>query len=321
MTNKDIEIAPDLGAEMFGEETTEDAVARIVARDPGKHGVTLGERKARAAEAARRLAPTEDEQATYERRVREIGGDPDEMMVGNKPRYTMDEDGNVKDHETGDTYITPAPAASGDEARVEEVPAGQAVVQGGTGQGTEGLPDSSLQSDHADRAQDKGDPGPPEIQPSHDATGDDAATEDQPPLLVGATGRAAIDGAPEVILEMSPDALRDPYCEHVWPEPQVTGQTPCSKCGLPWGAFAGVEMMGGVAELVDAPSEIAGNPAAAASPTSGDSGVGAGGPQETIAGSNPAPAPIPCEHQWPDDPQAETLCAWCGMKFEDWANS
>ena len=104
MTNKDIDIAPELGAELFLEETTEEAVSRIVAQDPQKHGVTLEQRKARATELARRMIPTEDEQARYERRVREIDGDPDAMMVGNKPRYTMDEDGNVKDHETGEVH-------------------------------------------------------------------------------------------------------------------------------------------------------------------------------------------------------------------------
>uniref|UniRef100_A0A6M3IVW7 Uncharacterized protein n=1 Tax=viral metagenome TaxID=1070528 RepID=A0A6M3IVW7_9ZZZZ len=42
---------PGLGAE----RTTEEVVADIVSSDPAKHGVTLEERKRRAAEEARRL--------------------------------------------------------------------------------------------------------------------------------------------------------------------------------------------------------------------------------------------------------------------------
>ena len=43
---------PGLGAE----RTTEEVVADIIAKDPAAHGVTLAERKRRAAEEARRIA-------------------------------------------------------------------------------------------------------------------------------------------------------------------------------------------------------------------------------------------------------------------------
>jgi hypothetical protein len=53
---KDIELDQSLGPQLFPEETAAEAVARIVAANPGKHGVTVAEREHRMIEQARRIA-------------------------------------------------------------------------------------------------------------------------------------------------------------------------------------------------------------------------------------------------------------------------
>ena len=105
----DIEFDAKSGQDEFPDETPEEAVARIVAQNPAKHGTTLETRLERArAAVTRMLAAGADlsnlsaEDAT----IVAIGGDPNEMMVGNKPRYTVQEDGSVKDHETGEVHLS-----------------------------------------------------------------------------------------------------------------------------------------------------------------------------------------------------------------------
>ena len=95
----DIEIAPDLGAQMFPDETTEEALARIVAQDPLKHSVTLEERRARAVRQAQRTRILSDLDAD-DALIVSVGGDPQEMMTGNKPRWTVSGD-TIKDHLEG----------------------------------------------------------------------------------------------------------------------------------------------------------------------------------------------------------------------------
>lgn len=102
-----------VAAKMFPERSTEEVIADIVASQPAKHGTTLAERLQRAREAAN--AGDEDAWEAFARqRVREIGGDFDEMLPGNKPRYTVEENGDVKDHDQGvvhSAFTTPPPAA------------------------------------------------------------------------------------------------------------------------------------------------------------------------------------------------------------------
>lgn len=102
---------PGVGKKMFPERSAEEVVADIVAAEPGKHSTTLEERLRRAREAAN--AGDEDAWEAFCRtRVKEIGGDFDEMLPGNKPRYTVEDNGDVKDHDQGivhSAFTTPPP--------------------------------------------------------------------------------------------------------------------------------------------------------------------------------------------------------------------
>ena len=107
---------------MFPDRSTAEVVADIVAAEPGKHNVPLAERLRRAQQSA--SAGDEDAWEAFCRaRISEIGGDFDEMLPGNKPRYTVEENGDVKDHDTGQVHkaIEEAPPAS----PVEGAPAEQ----------------------------------------------------------------------------------------------------------------------------------------------------------------------------------------------------
>lgn len=48
----------------------------------------------------------------YEEHCRSYGLDPEELLQGNKPRYTMGDDGEIKDHETGKVYGAPVQEAA-----------------------------------------------------------------------------------------------------------------------------------------------------------------------------------------------------------------
>lgn len=86
---------PGLGAE----RTTEEVVADIIAKDPAAHGVTLEERKRSARAQALDLSNLTADDAL----IVSLGGDPDETMGGNRPRWTVDGD-TIKDHETGQEW-------------------------------------------------------------------------------------------------------------------------------------------------------------------------------------------------------------------------
>lgn len=96
-----------VGNKEYDEESTEEVLEKMLARNPEKHSTTAEER-ARRAVAARRSelndASLDEANTIYERRVRECGGDPDATMGGNRPRWTMDEDQTVYDHETKQKY-------------------------------------------------------------------------------------------------------------------------------------------------------------------------------------------------------------------------
>jgi len=86
---------PGLGAE----RTTEEVVADIIAKDPAAHGVALEERNRRARAQALDLSNLTADDAL----IVSLGGDPEETMGGNRPRWTVDGD-IIKDHETGQEW-------------------------------------------------------------------------------------------------------------------------------------------------------------------------------------------------------------------------
>ena len=86
---------PGLGAE----RTTEEVVADIIAKDPAAHGVTIEQRKRSARAQALDLSNLTADDAL----IVSLGGDPDETMGGNRPRWTVDGD-IIKDHLTGQEW-------------------------------------------------------------------------------------------------------------------------------------------------------------------------------------------------------------------------
>jgi hypothetical protein len=99
-----------LAEKLLGDRTEDEIINDTVASDPRRHSTPVMQRLL----AARRTAGTVDMdewEAIYRARIIEIGGDPDEFMPGNKPRYTVDEEtGVVKDHETGAVHRSPSNA-------------------------------------------------------------------------------------------------------------------------------------------------------------------------------------------------------------------
>lgn len=125
----DIEIAPDLGAQMFPDETTEEALARIVAQNPLKHGVTIEQRVARALEIAKRASAQDlSGLSADDALIVSVGGDPEEMMTGNKPRWTVEGD-TIKDHLEGKEFVVIAFRAPDDEQHTAAL---QQVMDGAT---------------------------------------------------------------------------------------------------------------------------------------------------------------------------------------------
>lgn len=215
----DIEIDGDLGAQLFTDETAEEAVARIVAQNPEKHGVTLEQRKARARAAiARMLAAGADlsNLSAEDALIVAVGGNPNEMMVGNKPRYTVDEAGNVKDHETGEVHRV----ATADESGNTETDAATLESQREGSIGT-GANSESSASDNSGDVPTESSIGPSKAadqHPSRDQSDDQAAEKS-----------AYLEARVELTIEML-RAIRA-ICAHSWPEdPQES--TPCAKCGM-----------------------------------------------------------------------------------------
>ena len=102
----DIDITPpEQLDEMFGHKTTDELLASMAAANPAKHGVTVAERLRRA----RELAEAFDDLSVDDQLIVAAGGDPEEMLPGNKPRWTVaapDKSGSctVKDHLTGNEF-------------------------------------------------------------------------------------------------------------------------------------------------------------------------------------------------------------------------
>ena len=99
----EFEQSADLRPGLFPEETAEEAVARIVARNPQKHGFPVEERERRAKLAAIRESRDLSGLDADDALIVSVGGDPLEMMTGNKPRWTVDGD-SIKDHLEGKEY-------------------------------------------------------------------------------------------------------------------------------------------------------------------------------------------------------------------------
>lgn len=94
----DIDITPpEQLDEMFGHKTTDELLASMAAANPAKHGVTVAERLRRA----REFAEAFDDLSVDDQIISDAGGDPEEMLPGNKPRWTVDNAGTVRDHLTG----------------------------------------------------------------------------------------------------------------------------------------------------------------------------------------------------------------------------
>lgn len=117
------ELDPAIAAKLFPERSADEVVSDIVAVNPEKHSLPVAERIRRAkAAAVARGSAADEEEAFYRACVTEVaGGDPDEMLPGNKPRYTVDDDGNVKDHDTGTIHYLSAPPVGAGASHATEL--------------------------------------------------------------------------------------------------------------------------------------------------------------------------------------------------------
>ena len=206
-------VPPEQLEQLLPDRTPEEIVQALVDANPAKHGLTLAQRLARVLALAKRDNLPDDYQRVYELRVEQIGGDPDEMLPGNKPRYTMDEETlAIKDHETGRVHHL---AANQDAPTGGEPASPQTVEPGAAGMV------ATLKA-----------------QPQEDyiiiVRPDETAVH-----LFTPEGFAKLDesgDAYEVILHTSERPASE-MCEHVWHEP-VQADTPCSLCGLLFGVWA-----------------------------------------------------------------------------------
>lgn len=117
----DIEVDPNAAAFLFmdlDERTTEQVVKDIAAAEPHRHGVPVEERRRRALATARDTGWIDGLEAE-DQLIVAAGGDPDEILPGNKARWTVSADGMVKDHLTGQEFghveIGPAESAGSDQ--------------------------------------------------------------------------------------------------------------------------------------------------------------------------------------------------------------
>lgn len=99
----EFDLAPDLGTQLFPEETADEAVARIVAQNPQKHGIPLAEREHRMIEQARRIAAetqaffdAPDDEHTAE--LQQVVEDADVLanQVAGAPTITLDDIERIK---------------------------------------------------------------------------------------------------------------------------------------------------------------------------------------------------------------------------------
>ena len=201
---------------MFPQRSTEEVVAEIVASDPRRHGVPVAERLRMAREAAAG-GDYNAWEVFYRGRVIEIGGDPDAMQPGNKPRYTVDEEtGDVKDHDTGEVHKGHQASASTDAAG------------GGDAQGVPGGAQEDAQA-----------VGGREVDaPGHGAAG--GAPVDAEPADGAHAEPDRHDAQPAAPGDVgAPGGAQDPAtCEHVWPSENPADADECAKCYITFKAWA-----------------------------------------------------------------------------------
>jgi len=111
--------------DILPDRTPEEIIANAVATNPRKHGAPVDLLKHRTAvralrEARREAGQDDDWQELFELRCRQLGIDADAMLPGNKPRFTMDEQFSIKDHETGEIY--PIVQVSADATAAQQAP-------------------------------------------------------------------------------------------------------------------------------------------------------------------------------------------------------
>lgn len=132
------EIDPSVGDAMFADldtRTTDQVVADIAAANPSRHGMPVEERKRRA----RALTGVLDisNLVIEDQLIVAAGGDPNEMMPGNKPRWTVADEADaggsrtVKDHLTGDEFgQTAGLAASAEQQPGSEGSSSESAASG-----------------------------------------------------------------------------------------------------------------------------------------------------------------------------------------------
>ena len=217
--SNEFEQSGELRPGLFPEETAEEAVARIVAQNPQKHGVTVQERMARArAAVTRMLAAGADlsDLSAEDATIIAIGGDPNEMMTGNKPRYTVDEAGNVKDHETGEVHLSRNPGVGEilERAEVAQERAGEDATQATAGaeQDHDAAEPVMLTAAQVNAGFQEKDPAK-RLEQALARTGELMAVQEQADLMANQS-----------------------CCAHSWPI-KIHPEAQCEKCGLTWRAF------------------------------------------------------------------------------------
>lgn len=197
------------GAALIPDRTTAEIIADTVAANPRKHNVSEQERIRRAGVVARTQAADDDWQDLYELRCRDLGFDPNELMPGNRPRYTMDEFYALKDHETGETFALTGPEVGPMDGTVDQE---ISESQHGDGAGTAPVRIPGLRGSSDNREEDStGNQG------DEDSAGIDSRGAQDPHNDSG-------------LLHRTPDAV-DAECPHTWPQDPEEIDV-CSACGL-----------------------------------------------------------------------------------------
>lgn len=224
--SNEFEQSADLRPGLFPEETAEEAVARIVAQNPQKHGVTVQEREHRLIEQARRIAA--ETQAFFD-----------------APDTIIEEAGNAEDHETGEVHRT-------GDAGMAPVLQGDAVEQETTGVAQEDSSERAAAGAQQDQT-DRGHIGSAEASaPESNAAGapDGVAEGTQSTHIVcdGVDVAAASEHAINFLADQQDKIIaqaiggefdagtKQAFCDHFWPE-DPDEDTRCPACGLTFKAW------------------------------------------------------------------------------------
>lgn len=204
----------EIDAVLQDERTTEQIIEELARAAPQKHGVPLARRLEFAQAAAKQGQPdaldAELEQQIYESRVYEIGGDPDEMLPGNKPRYTMGENYEIKDHATGAVHAYELPNAGSSGEPVADVPA-------------------------SPRSQSEDVSARPRAAPERIGLSDQPLKNDEG--QASALPNAGSDSHNGAKLAQS-HALDPATCDHSWPSNDPNDDDRCVRCGITFEEWA-----------------------------------------------------------------------------------